>query len=354
MADGVRPSTPDIPTTNPVNPPLTIEDHKKNVGLVLPGGGANGAFSAHVAYELHKAGYEFSLITGISVGTLNGAMISTGSISTLIEMWDEITHDDIYDREWLPLRVIRMILGHDLGLHDTDPLKDLLARYYNPEDTIIPFQFGSVSLETREYAQTLITPQDPPRGKETKKAVRDLARASATVPLYANPVGVVQKSPRNDLVRKVVDGGLVNVAPLGDLFRLANEGVADVDRIIVAAPGSVPNKPDGPRRGGSREKVDHAVEVADAVIRIFTGEVVYNDVNSVLTKNHLIEQAEAAGVTLTSPSGRPYRHMPIDVIEPSKGMGSGTDFSEKQYSVRKMEARNQAREFISADTKEKA
>jgi predicted acylesterase/phospholipase RssA len=46
-------------------------------GLVLQGGGAKGAFQYGALKELYSAGFDFDVISGTSVGALNGALVST-------------------------------------------------------------------------------------------------------------------------------------------------------------------------------------------------------------------------------------------------------------------------------------
>ena len=49
---------------------------------MLQGGGAKGAFQYGVLKELHSAGFDFDVISGTSVGALNGALVAT-------ESWDQ-------------------------------------------------------------------------------------------------------------------------------------------------------------------------------------------------------------------------------------------------------------------------
>ena len=50
------------------------KNHEKTA-LVLSGGGSRGAYEAGVWQALNELGVEIDIVTGASVGSLNGAMV---------------------------------------------------------------------------------------------------------------------------------------------------------------------------------------------------------------------------------------------------------------------------------------
>lgn len=60
------------------------------LGLCLAGGGAKGAFQAGVICGLYKKGLAFDIISGTSIGAINGYYIYTGNVNKLKEMWINI------------------------------------------------------------------------------------------------------------------------------------------------------------------------------------------------------------------------------------------------------------------------
>ncbi|WP_374764683.1 patatin-like phospholipase family protein [Yunchengibacter salinarum] len=84
------------------------EDHGKapTVGLVLPGGGARGAYQAGVLAaiaEMVPAGHRpFPVITGTSVGAINAVSLATGAAdfhraaARLEELWRNLRADNVY------------------------------------------------------------------------------------------------------------------------------------------------------------------------------------------------------------------------------------------------------------------
>ncbi len=65
------------------------------IGLVLQGGGALGAYQAGVYQALHEAGHEPDWIAGVSIGSVNAALIAGNPreqrLDRLREFWDTIT-----------------------------------------------------------------------------------------------------------------------------------------------------------------------------------------------------------------------------------------------------------------------
>ena len=55
----------------------------KKIGLALAGGGALGAYEVGAHKFLEEQGYKFDIITGTSIGALNGAFITTGNIQKM-------------------------------------------------------------------------------------------------------------------------------------------------------------------------------------------------------------------------------------------------------------------------------
>ncbi len=74
------------------------------VALVLQGGGALGAYQAGVYQALHEAGLEPDWVTGVSIGSINSAIIAGNPperrLERLREFWDTITARRIW--MWTP------------------------------------------------------------------------------------------------------------------------------------------------------------------------------------------------------------------------------------------------------------
>lgn len=68
---------------------------KYNTGVVLGGGGAKGAYQIGVWHALEELGIKYNMISGTSVGALNGGLILQGDLEQAEKMWQKITTDQI-------------------------------------------------------------------------------------------------------------------------------------------------------------------------------------------------------------------------------------------------------------------
>ena len=64
-------------------------------GLVLAGGGAKGSYQVGVWKALQELGWRPDIITGTSVGSLNGAMFALDLYEVARDMWLSIDDDDV-------------------------------------------------------------------------------------------------------------------------------------------------------------------------------------------------------------------------------------------------------------------
>ena len=64
--------------------------------VVLCGGGAKGAYQIGALKALKKLGYKYDIVTGTSVGALNGAFAVTGDIKKAEKIWSNIEMNKIF------------------------------------------------------------------------------------------------------------------------------------------------------------------------------------------------------------------------------------------------------------------
>ena len=72
------------------------------LAVVLAGGGSRGAYQIGVWKALRELGVEYQIVTGASVGALNGAMMAQKDFDKALEMWAKITTPDIVDIDLKP------------------------------------------------------------------------------------------------------------------------------------------------------------------------------------------------------------------------------------------------------------
>lgn len=66
-----------------------------HTGIVLGGGGARGSYQVGAWHALREIGVEYDLISGTSVGALNGAFMVQGNLEDAENMWSDIATDKI-------------------------------------------------------------------------------------------------------------------------------------------------------------------------------------------------------------------------------------------------------------------
>ena len=61
--------------------------------LVLAGGGGKGAYQIGAWKALMELGISFDAIAGVSIGSINGALIAAGDYDKAVEMWNNVSLD---------------------------------------------------------------------------------------------------------------------------------------------------------------------------------------------------------------------------------------------------------------------
>lgn len=116
--------------------------------LTLAGGGAKGVYEIGVYKALIELGYEFNIITGTSIGAVNGAMLVQGDYTLATELWESLTMSKVMGSGGLALgegksldyyvehrEALLPLLKNYIATRgiDISPFKALLAQYLNEE-----------------------------------------------------------------------------------------------------------------------------------------------------------------------------------------------------------------------------
>ena len=67
--------------------------------VVLSGGGSKGAYQIGVWKALRKLKIKYEIVTGTSVGALNGAIMVQNNYYKAYNLWSNISMDKIFIRE---------------------------------------------------------------------------------------------------------------------------------------------------------------------------------------------------------------------------------------------------------------
>lgn len=195
--------------------------------LALEGGGDKGAYQSGALQGLVELANntQWDVITGVSVGALNGAALSIfevgkekEAVEYLIDSWRKIkSAGDIYDNWWLgPL----WGLFFKTGLFDTEPLKKKLDSIIQDSKIKRKFVCGTTNFLTGEYEtfdeETL-----------SQREVINAVASSASVPVIF-PLNYFRKN-------YYMDGGVKNNLDIASgVYKCHDMGYKDKDIVLDA------------------------------------------------------------------------------------------------------------------------
>lgn len=271
----------------------------KKIALILSGGGAKGAFQAAAEkYAREVKGYHWDIIAGVSVGALNGAMLSMQKFDRLWQIWNTISDDQVLTGGFNLWSVIKLFFGAK-SFYGNKPLHRLLKQELEIEKFVTDLRVGSVSLVTGEYVEFT---KDSPHFAE-------VILASTVMPVIWTPVDI---SPE---YRSMVDGGVRNISPIGDVLD------SDPDEIVIINCGAEAIDP----LAGAPKNV---TEIGSRTLDIMLNELFVSDMNEFVRTNLLVQQASSHGLTLVNAKGRALKYYECKNIEPVAPLGDTLDFSQ--------------------------
>ncbi|MEA5458673.1 patatin-like phospholipase family protein [Arcicella sp. LKC2W] len=203
---------------------MKSKGNPQEYGIVLSGGGARGLFAVQILKRLFAGGFDFSkikYISGVSVGSIIGAMMAQGDWKILFEMFEQIKNKDVYNGKMTKWQGFKnRILGRRYIL-DIEPLHELLLKYISLEKakaTGIIFHIGITDLNTGEYKT--YTQND----FETNEDYIRCIMASCSQPVIMEPQKFTTKWGN---VINGADGGVVTISPIKSVLN------CNPDKLII-------------------------------------------------------------------------------------------------------------------------
>ena len=198
-----------------------VQNDTPRKALVLAGGGARGSYQVGVWRALTELGWNPQIITGTSVGSLNGAMFALDLYETARDMWTSIRSQDVMElpEETRNLTELHQFLRDVVraGGMDVTPLEEIVERVLD-EDALraSPIRFGLVTVEKRGLKPRELPLEEIPKGR-----VKDylLASAACFPALRAKQIDGVQ----------FLDGGYRDNMPTGLAQKMGAEELVCVD-----------------------------------------------------------------------------------------------------------------------------
>jgi NTE family protein len=272
----------------------------RKTALILSGGGAKGAFECGAEkYAREMKGYQWDIIAGVSVGALNGAMLSMKKYDRLYEIWNTVSDDQVYTGGFNIWSGFKLLFGAK-SFYGNAPLRRMLEQEFDAGLFEVDLRVGAVSLLTGEYTQFK---PDMPNFSEA-------VLASTVMPIIWEPVDLTPQ------YRSMVDGGVRNISPLGDILD------EDPQEIVIISCNSEKNGP-------LPEPPKDVLKIGQRTLDILLDEIFRNDLEEFLRINALVKEAEGLGFKLHHPeSGKELKYFEAKVIEPLTPLGGTLDFSQ--------------------------
>ena len=321
--------------------------HAPRVALVLPGGGARGAYEigalSVLLPALHERGERVSILCGTSVGALNAALLGSLAaepvevqVAESLDRWRRMRKGDVIAPIIGPrslLTVARLvgealeIPGLRLGsLLDASPIRgnvqrwiDWLALHRNVRSGLVDAVcVVATALSTGTSVGFVESRHRAPRTRagDDVRYVRgtlsgEHVRASAAIPLLFPPVRVTQPLSAAD---HYVDGGTRLNSPIKPALALGAE------RVIVIGFEPFGAHAVAPVRTGTPRLADVAANVIDGLLV----DQVRSDLHRLAAINSFFVEAPTSGTSRSALAYRaaggqhPYRRISYALVAPSQ------------------------------------
>jgi NTE family protein len=317
------------------------------VAVVLPGGGARGAYEAGALSVLLPAldarGEQVSIICGTSVGAINAATLASladrgadEQAAAMLDRWIGMRKGDVIRSivgPGLPITLLRALGDvlevpgvHLAGMLDPSPLRaslerwvDWLALHRNVRERRLEAVCVVATSLARGGPVAFVDTRDrAPRAGATDKVryVRtplssEHVRASAAIPMLFPPVQVTTPARAAGFY---IDGGTRLNSPMAPALALG------ADRVIVIGVEPFAGRGDLPTREGSPRLADVAANILDGLLV----DQVAEDLNRMAAINAFLVDApdgspSASARAYRTSRGRPaYRKISYALVAPER------------------------------------
>lgn len=194
--------------------------------LVLGGGGAKGSYEVGVWKALNKLNMKFDIVTGVSIGSINGAFYVANEYKKCLKMWRTITTNDLFDvaigsklsKEDLQSLVKQMSTG---GISFANAEKFLKKNINEEKVRKSKINYGLVTVSLTNKKPRFLTKEQIPYGK----LVDYICASSICYPF-------VQAQDIND--ESFIDGGFYDGIPINLAIDMGATEILAVDLSVLA------------------------------------------------------------------------------------------------------------------------
>lgn len=187
-----------------------------SIAFCFGGGGGAGGYQGGVSYSLNKNGIKPDVVSGISVGALNGILVAIGLHETMKEIWHTITDDKVRKSRSMQykIRYALHFVGVTkpyIGYWSSEPLQSLVRKTILGHTTKCEYFCGAVEVGTNEFVHFHISKGTTFTSENVDRYVKMIV-ASTAIPIIFEPIEIDGKW--------YVDGGVHYQMPLKPLSNL--------------------------------------------------------------------------------------------------------------------------------------
>lgn len=196
------------------------------LGLVLSGGGAKGAYQIGAYRALRKIGKNPEIVTGTSVGAINGLLIVQGDLYKAVKLWKNMSFSKIYEEDVFQqcdkdnLKEIYKEYAKAFvteGGMDIKRLKETFGGAYSAQKFFkSPINYGLITYNYTKNEPAILTKQDM-----TKENVKDYVIASASCYPAFKPYQINNE--------QFIDGGYYDNLPINLAIEMGAEEIIAID-----------------------------------------------------------------------------------------------------------------------------
>lgn len=191
--------------------------------LVLSGGGLKGSYQIGAYKALKKLRYNFDIVTGTSIGAINGAFITAKEEKKAIELWKNVKINFLFtekvNEDFIVLEYLRNIIKNK-GM-DVSALENNINKYLNKNKFFKSnINFGLVTVNKKTKQPKYLEKKDL-----TKENLSDYLMASACFyPIFQS------KKIANE---EYLDGGYHDNVPIDFAIQLGADDIIAIDLAAI-------------------------------------------------------------------------------------------------------------------------
>lgn len=189
------------------------------IGLVLSGGGAKGAYQIGVWQGLRKLHIKYNLVTGTSVGALNGVFFTQNTYYRCLFSWLRVSYKTIFKDPRFPKNSPFLLVKKIITEKGLSPkgLETFFKKIYNEKKFYnSPIDYGLVT-----YNLSTLKPISLSKKEISKQLLKEYVLASATLfPAF---------KPKKIEKSIYIDGGYYDVLPINLAIKMGANNIIAVD-----------------------------------------------------------------------------------------------------------------------------